>query len=237
MIRIFLLTILLLNLLSTKAVTKTDTLNIDFGLVIHNRIDTQVITITNHHKSTMTYYKSSFDSSFTILKSKAVVIEPGKSAKFKIVMRPPVKSGLIKSYGKLYFKISGKSNTVNLALLAFAPEIQKNIFRLNNLGKINILFDSTFVRHSPIIESEHILITYRFRNIDSIPIVIRSIPTNCGCITANFNPAPVPPGEYGTIKVSFNSNGKVGINNKSFDVNFFNGAIRIGFYVEVKPRN
>lgn len=57
---------------------------------------------------------------------------------------------------------------------------------------------------------EHI---FKFENTGSTPLIISNVAATCGCTVPNWPKDPIPPGEGGEIKVSFNSAGKMGKQN------------------------
>jgi hypothetical protein len=60
--------------------------------------------------------------------------------------------------------------------------------------------------------------SFRFRNTGDKPLVIESASASCGCTVPEKPEKPIMPGEMGFIKVSFNSQGRVGVQNKQVTV-------------------
>lgn len=58
---------------------------------------------------------------------------------------------------------------------------------------------------------EHI---FNFENTGDSPLIITNIQTTCGCTATNWDREPILPGTKSSIKVSFNSAGKMGRQNK-----------------------
>lgn len=58
---------------------------------------------------------------------------------------------------------------------------------------------------------EHI---FNFENTGDAPLVITNVQTTCGCTATDWKREPILPGETSTIKVNFNSAGKMGRQNK-----------------------
>lgn len=60
------------------------------------------------------------------------------------------------------------------------------------------------------------LITYSFKFINDgkSPLIIRDIYTSCGCTVTSYEHTPVAVGKQGEIKVTFNTDGKSGIQRK-----------------------
>lgn len=58
---------------------------------------------------------------------------------------------------------------------------------------------------------EHI---FYFTNTGNEPLIISNVQVSCTCTTLKWPRDPIPPGGNGEINVSFNSTGKLGIQNK-----------------------
>ncbi len=58
---------------------------------------------------------------------------------------------------------------------------------------------------------EHV---FNFENTGDSPLLITNVQTTCGCTATNWDREPILPGSKSSIKVSFNSAGKMGRNNK-----------------------
>lgn len=60
--------------------------------------------------------------------------------------------------------------------------------------------------------------TFAFTNTGEFPLIINNITASCGCTTPEWPREPVAPGTKSTIRVRFNSRGKVGQQNKTITV-------------------
>lgn len=54
----------------------------------------------------------------------------------------------------------------------------------------------------------------KFKNTGKSPLIITDIIKGCGCTTPEWPKEPIAPGKGGEIKISFNSTGKMGMQNK-----------------------
>jgi len=59
---------------------------------------------------------------------------------------------------------------------------------------------------------------FKFTNKGKSPLVIRKAFASCGCTVAQYDSKPIAPGKSGSIKVSFDSKGKEGTQNKTVTV-------------------
>ncbi len=67
-------------------------------------------------------------------------------------------------------------------------------------------------------EGEKVSHVFKFKNVGTEPLVIKNVKPACGCTTPDWTKDPVPPGGEGKIEVSFDSQGRTGIQNKSVEV-------------------
>ena len=67
-------------------------------------------------------------------------------------------------------------------------------------------------------EGQKLDIAYDFTNSGNAPLVIKRVEPGCGCTVAETPTAPVAPGKKGSIKASFDSNGRAGVQHKSIYV-------------------
>ena len=69
--------------------------------------------------------------------------------------------------------------------------------------------------YGKITEGQKLDVSFRFKNTGDKPLIIRTIRPGCGCTAAEPPKEPVAPGGEGTIKATFNSQGKEGHNSKA----------------------
>lgn len=62
---------------------------------------------------------------------------------------------------------------------------------------------------------EHI---FKFTNTGEFPLIINNITASCGCTTPEWPREPVAPGATSSVRVRFNSRGKIGEQNKTITV-------------------
>lgn len=46
---------------------------------------------------------------------------------------------------------------------------------------------------------------FRFQNIGSAPLIITKVKGSCGCTVAEYSKEPITPGEWGSVKATFNA--------------------------------
>lgn len=60
--------------------------------------------------------------------------------------------------------------------------------------------------------------SFAFTNTGAFPLIINNITASCGCTTPEWPREPVAPGGTASIRVRFNSRGKIGQQNKTITV-------------------
>ena len=80
--------------------------------------------------------------------------------------------------------------------------------------------------------------TFEFENSGNEPLILSNVLTSCGCTASNWPKEPIPPGDSASIKVTFNSAGKMGVVNKVVTVisNATNNRERLRISTNILPR-
>ena len=95
------------------------------------------------------------------------------------------------------------------------------------------------VDYGKIEEGQKLDIEFHFTNTGNFPLTISRVEPSCGCTVAEIPKEPIGPGKDGTIKGTFNSNGRVHANHKTLLVYANAKGIQpseLSFDVEVKPK-
>lgn len=66
-----------------------------------------------------------------------------------------------------------------------------------------------------ITQGEVVSTSFRFKNVGQSDLIISSAQGSCGCTVPEWPKEPIKPGAEGVINVTFNSNGKHGMQNKT----------------------
>lgn len=79
-------------------------------------------------------------------------------------------------------------------------------------------FDTTVFNFGTILEGEQVSTEFSYLNTGKADIIISKIETSCGCTVPEYDKDPVKPGNRGSIRVRFDSNGKSGTQYKTIRI-------------------
>ena len=69
-----------------------------------------------------------------------------------------------------------------------------------------------------ILQGEQVSTEFKFTNTGEADLIISKIETSCGCTVPEYDKDPVKPGERGSVRVRFDSNGKSGTQYKTIRI-------------------
>jgi hypothetical protein len=113
---------------------------------------------------------------------------------------------------------------VSFFLIASATYAQEEKKQLNNIGNENtnqgeFKFKEEEFNFGNIKQGDAITHEFEFTNNGNEPIIISSAQGSCGCTVPIWPKEPIAKGQKSTIKVTFNSAGKMGIQDKTVTIN------------------
>jgi hypothetical protein len=76
-------------------------------------------------------------------------------------------------------------------------------------------FEEEVKNFGQITQGEVVSTSFRFKNVGQSDLIISSAQGSCGCTVPEWPKEPIKPGEEGVIDVTFDSNGKQGMQNKT----------------------
>lgn len=79
------------------------------------------------------------------------------------------------------------------------------------------MVDSSY-NFGKISEGEVVEYSFRFKNVGNKPLVVKNASASCGCTVPEKPEQPIMPGELGSIRVKFNSEGKPGTAHKTVNI-------------------
>jgi hypothetical protein len=81
-----------------------------------------------------------------------------------------------------------------------------------------ITFEKDFHDFGSLVSGEKVTYSFKFKNTGKELLVISNVSTSCGCTVSDYPRQPIKPGEGATIDVSYDSEGKHGLQNKTITV-------------------
>ncbi len=107
--------------------------------------------------------------------------------------------------------------------------LQDDTLALHSLG--SILFSDTIHDFGKVSEGEVLTFDFEFINAGKKDIVISEAKASCGCTVPLFPQQPIKSGEKNKIKVTFNSQGKKGYNEKMIIVSTNGNPSEYNLYI------
>lgn len=107
------------------------------------------------------------------------------------------------------------------------------------MGKATIEFEKTTHDYGTFKEESGLqTYTFKFKNKGNVPLILNNVQPSCGCTTPEWIRKPIPPGEEGYIKVSYDPKNRPGSFNKSIRVvsNAENSSVNLFIKGEVIPK-
>ena len=97
-------------------------------------------------------------------------------------------------------------------------------------------FKDKVIRHGKILEGDEVKLSFSFENVGDAPLIIQSYEVACTCTKVSYPEAPIAPGQSGEILVDFDSNGKIGYQDRSIMItsNAKDSPAKIRFTLNVK---
>jgi hypothetical protein len=109
-----------------------------------------------------------------------------------------------------------KSDKINGSKIYYNPVSADKPFKENEAAKLS--FEKSEHDFGTINEGDVVEYVFKFKNSGKGPLVITNASGNCGCTVPAWPKDPIAPGKSGEIKVSFNSKGKSGLEEKEIYV-------------------
>ncbi len=112
----------------------------------------------------------------------------------------------------LFFSCGNNSETINTDLVN-NPNTAGGKSDLSSLPAFEFIAEEhDFGR---ITDGEKVSFTFKFKNSGKSDLIISEAKATCGCTVADYPRTPIKPGAESGISVSFNSEGRKGIQNKT----------------------
>lgn len=102
-----------------------------------------------------------------------------------------------------------------------------------------ITFEKFSYDFGDLIQGDKVAHTFEFTNTGNQPLIISNVLTTCGCTVTEWPSKPIESGKTGEIKITFDSTGKMGKQNKIMTVitNADPQFARLSITASVLPKN
>lgn len=81
-----------------------------------------------------------------------------------------------------------------------------------------ITFDKVEHDFGTLLQGEVVTYSFHFTNTGTMPLIISSVGTSCGCTAGDYPREPIAPGEKGAIKATYDSKGHHGFQSRTLTV-------------------
>lgn len=105
-----------------------------------------------------------------------------------------------------------------IAFNSTAQTEKKTLDNVVNPNQGDLVFDQMDYNFGVIKQGESVTNIFTFTNSGNEPIVITNAAGSCGCTVPEWPKEPIMKGQKGSIKVTFNSAGKSGYNDKTVTI-------------------
>lgn len=103
-------------------------------------------------------------------------------------------------------------------MVAFGANAQEQAAPAVNPNAPEMKFEKEVYDFGTIKQGEVVNYEFKFKNVGKEPLIITQAQGSCGCTVPTWPKEPVKKGETGIIKISFNSAGKMGAQDKTVTI-------------------
>lgn len=99
-------------------------------------------------------------------------------------------------------------------LFVVAAYAQQKDAKTASVNGPQITFQESEYKFGDLQQGEKVEHVFAFKNTGTAPLLLSDVQTTCGCTASEWPREPIAPGKSAQIKVTFNSTGKMGVQNK-----------------------
>lgn len=112
---------------------------------------------------------------------------------------------------------------ISIASLSFAQDAKVTpapaaATPAENKNQADFKFEALEYNYGTIKQGDKVEHTFTFTNVGKEPLIISNAQGSCGCTVPEYPKEPIKKGEKGAIKVTFNSAGKMGMQDKTVTI-------------------
>lgn len=108
---------------------------------------------------------------------------------------------------------------IGMATLSSNAQEVKAAPATDNKNQAEFKFENLEYNYGTIKQGDKVEYTFNFTNTGKEPLIITSAQGSCGCTVPEWPKEPIKKGEAGKIHVTFNSAGKMGLQDKTVTIN------------------
>lgn len=153
------------------------------------------------------------------IKTNPPVFNPNQEGVIEVTYNSALKNDWGFTSDNVDIMVNGEyTNKNRLTVSASIEEDFANLTPKQKANAPNLKLNEETFDFKEITEGTKVEHEFTFTNIGKSDLLIRKITPSCGCTTVNPEKDVIKPGETTSMKVIFNSSGKVGIQNKSITI-------------------
>ncbi len=213
--------------------------NLSFVRIKNNEVKTDSLKFLNVSDSTI---KIAFKGipAHVVVKANPAVVKPNGTGYFTVSFDGSKVPELGFQMARVYVTFNGVENYnygINVSATVEEDFSKLSQNELQNAPAID--FSERVYDFAEIIEGKKVEYTFKILNKGKSDLLIRSVKASCGCTAANPTTNVIKPGANTDLKVVFDSNGKLGLQNKTItiisnDPNSSTSILRISGNVSAK---
>lgn len=189
--------------------------HVSFGTVNKGQTQSQLIEVINNTDETKTLEIKNVPKHIQI-KVLTPKLKPGEKGSFEVTYLSELQPNWDFVIDKVDTYINGvKSNSGRLIISASLQEDFSGLTSDELAKAPNMEFEQKVFNFDKLTQGEKIDYTFNFKNTGLSDLIIRNVRAACGCTAVNTSSNLIKPGESGSIKITFNSAGKLGTQNKT----------------------
>jgi hypothetical protein len=102
-------------------------------------------------------------------------------------------------------------------------------------NQAEIVFEKMVMDFGEIQQGQVVNATFTYKNTGKVPLILSNVKTTCGCTVPNWSKEPLAPGQSTQLAATFNTNGKMGQQNKVIAItsNARNGQMAVSIVCNV----
>jgi hypothetical protein len=192
--------------------------HLGFASVIKGSTVTQSMEIINVSQNPVTLSFNRVPPHLTF-KTKPEVLNPNQEGVIEVTYNSNLKSDWGFVSDNIDILVNGEFTGKNrLTVSASIDEDFSGMTAEQKANAPNIQFDEKVFNFSEISQGTTVEHSFTLTNAGKSDLIIRKISPSCGCTTVNPDKSVIKPGESTSMKVIFNSAGKLGNQNKSITI-------------------